>query len=117
MNSDNIRMKPQEIPSLQRGTCRVPQHRDRGWHPEAYFFWKSLFPFTFAACPFSRSSGFSRGVGGTSSSILARPALPRPGPSFTEFGNSLRRGVNAVTTLRADLRMVSRIFHSLFFAT
>ncbi|MBE3049777.1 hypothetical protein IMZ48_46230 [Candidatus Bathyarchaeota archaeon] len=32
-------------------------------------------------------------------------------------GNSDRRGVSAVTTLRADLRMFSRTFHSRFLAT
>ncbi len=36
--------------------------------------------------------------------------------SFADLGNSLRRGVKAVTTLRADLRIVSRTFHSLFLA-
>lgn len=84
---------------------------------KAYFFWKNLFTFTFAACPFSRSSGLNRGVGGTSSSILARPPRPLTGPPFTELGNSVLRGVSAVTTFRADFRMVSRIFHSRFFAT
>lgn len=63
------------------------------------------------AKPFSRSSGLRRGVGGTSSS-LTRPDRD----SLADFGNSERRGVKAVTTLLADLRMVSRTFHSLFFA-
>lgn len=67
--------------------------------------------------PFSRSSGLSLGVGGISSTLV-RPLLDRLGarPSLTELGNSERRGVRAVTTLRADLRIVSRTFHSLFLA-
>lgn len=59
-----------------------------------------------------------RGVGGTSS-ILTRPLcwdlVDRKDP-LTDLGNSLRRGVKAVTTLFADFRMVSLTFHSFFFA-
>lgn len=80
--------------------------------------------FLFSLRPFSRSrfkcSGLIRGVGGTSSkSFLLRPfrlLLPLP-PSLTDLGNSLRRGVRAVTTFLADLRIVSRTVHSRFLAT
>ena len=48
--------------------------------------------------------------------IRAREPLALP-DSLTDLGNSLRRGVRAVTTFLADLRMDSRIFHSLFLAT
>lgn len=65
--------------------------------------------------PFSKSDGLMRGVGGTSSSLFIRP--PRLTESFTDFGNSDRLGVRAVTTFLADLRSVSLIVHSLFLAT
>ena len=64
--------------------------------------------------PFSRSSGLSFGVGGTSSSLPRR--FDRGPPSLSSLGNSARRGVSAVTTFLADLRMFSRTFHSRFFA-
>jgi len=35
---------------------------------------------------------------------------------WTSLGNVDRRGVNAVTTFRADLRMLARISHDRFFA-
>lgn len=62
--------------------------------------------------PFSRSSGRSRGVGGTS---LSRDRPLRD--SLTDDGNSDRRGVRAVTTLRADFLRASFTFHSRFLAT
>lgn len=71
---------------------------------------RSLVPTT----PFSTSTG-SLGVGGTSS-CLPRLRDSRPCDSLTDLGNSDRLGVRAVTTRRADLRMLSRTFHSLFFA-
>lgn len=110
-------------PALPRGDVTTPSRRQ--------FFsivvnatltkkWRDHFPAKLARFlsatpkPFSGSSGRIRGVGGTSSS-LTRPA--RPLDSLTDLGNSVRRGVNAVTTFLADLRIVSRTFHSLFFAT
>jgi hypothetical protein len=70
------------------------------------------------ANPFSISSGRSRGVGGTSSAILARNRRDddEPPKFLTESGNSVLLGVRAVTTLRADLLMVSLTVHSRFFA-
>lgn len=77
--------------------------------------WNNPLKFTFDASPFSRSSGLSRGVGGTSST-LARLLRDFNWPSLTELGNSERRGVRAVTTFFADFRTVSLSFHSLVFA-
>ena len=69
-------------------------------------------------CPFSTSPDRHFGVGGTSSGILARPRrVEECWGSLTDEGNSARRGVSAVLTLRADLRRVSFIVHSRFLAT
>lgn len=68
--------------------------------------------------PFSRSSGRNRGVGGTSSARRAcfrRPEDESSG-SLRWEGNSERRGVSAVLTFLADLRKVSFMVHSRFFA-
>lgn len=78
-------------------------------------------PLTSTFNPFSRSSGLSFGVGGTSSGLARPPFREREDEgddaSLTDLGNSDRRGVSAVTALRADRRIVSRTFHSRFFAT
>lgn len=68
-------------------------------------------------CPFSTSPDRHFGVGGTSSGTLARPRrVEECWGSLTDEGNSARRGVSAVLTLRADLRRVSFIVHSRFLA-
>lgn len=67
------------------------------------------------AKPFSKSSGRSLGVGGTSSSLVRPRRLERVEP-LTERGNSDRLGVRAVATLFVDLLMVSLMVHSRFLA-
>lgn len=67
------------------------------------------------AKPFSKSSGRSRGVGGTSSSLVRPRRLERVEP-LTERGNSDRLGVRAVATFFVDLLMVSLMVHSRFLA-
>jgi len=133
-SQDNTRTRDRVYATndVQRNVCPSPRSRARPCplcavviirdaprrrlHRQHYFRanlkrFLSLFP-----RPFSRSSG-RRGVGGTSSKrILAREPSARL-DSLTDLGNSLRRGVSAVTTFFADFRMDSRIFHSLFLAT
>lgn len=77
-------------------------------------FW-SMDLLSLRARPFSTSSGRSRGVGGTSSSLVRPRRLERVEP-LTERGNSDRLGVSAMATFFADLLMVSLMVHSRFLA-
>ena len=120
--SQSIPMTQREIvrPSLSssllhdRPRLAYPLYRypDGGFSPNRIFF-PPQFPSPFPS-PFSRSSGLNFGVGGTSSTLARR--FDRGPPSLSSLGNSVRRGVRAVTTFLADLRMFSRTFHSLFLA-
>lgn len=66
--------------------------------------------------PFSTSSDEDRNIVSLLANLLGRPWRDGPGRPLTESGNSVRRGVSAAATLRADRRIVSRTLHSRFFA-
>jgi hypothetical protein len=64
---------------------------------------------------FSISEALRRGEPEISSSLVLLLLVDRLS-ECTSFGNVDLRGVSAVTTFRADLRMLSRISHDRFFA-
>ena len=70
----------------------------------------------FAAVLFSTSSDEDRNMFSLLANLFGRPWRDGPERPLTESGNSVRRGVRAAATLRADRRRVSRTFHSRFFA-
>ena len=72
---------------------------------------EDIFEFPFSTSP----KRLSLGVGGPSS-ILVKPLVEARLGCSASFGNVERRGVRAVATLLADLRIVFRTSHDRFFA-